>query len=209
MGDTLYLDKQMARQFLDGVSNLKTRKMLHSQITLMFELLLYGGLRIGEVLQIMPSSIIGGGKLKLWVTKGGWERCKCSQWIFRPTRLISSDKTCVECNGNGKYRIPVIVWIDNQEVYSELELLAKNKAHDKRLFPINRITAWRYANQILNARTHTFRHTFLTWMLESDKFNIRDIKQKARHTSLATTTRYIENNTDLTQQKAKGVFERV
>lgn len=209
MGDTLYLDKQMVRKFLDVIPMLKLRKMTHKQVALMFEVLLYGGLRIGEVLQIMPSSIIGGGKLKLWITKGGWERCKCAVWKFRPTKLISSNKDCSECHGVGKYRIAVIVWIDNTEVYSELVELAKDKESNQRLFPIQRVMAWNYANQILDARTHTFRHTFLTWMLESEKFNIRDIKQKARHTSLATTTRYIEDNDDLTQQKAKGVFDRV
>lgn len=209
MGDTLYMDKQMFRQFLDGINDLKLRKITHEQLTLMFELLLYGGLRISEVLQITPSSLIGGNKIKLWKTKGGWKRCDCSVWKFRPTRLVSAKADCEKCFGIGKYRIPVNVWIDNDEVYLELELLAKEKKPDQLLFPIHRSWAWHYANQLLDARTHTFRHTFLTWMLESDKFNIRDIKQKARHTSLATTTRYIESNTDLTQQKAKGLFERI
>ena len=101
------------------------------------------------------------------------------------------------------------VWLDNEEVYRELLILSAGKKPDERLFPIHRSWAWHYANQLLNARTHTFRHTFLTWMLESGSFDIRDIKQKARHTSLGTTTRYIEDNDDLTQQKGKGVFERV
>lgn len=209
MGDTLYMDRQMFREFLDGIPKLKLRKITHKQLALLFELLLYGGLRISEVLQITPSSLIGGGKIKLWQTKGGWERCSCSEWEFRPTKLVSSNKNCEKCHGIGKYRIPVNVWIDNNEVYQELIELSKTKNPDQRLFPIHRSWAWHYADVLLQARTHTFRHTFLTWMLESEKFNIRDIKQKARHTSLATTTRYIEDNKDLTQQKAKGVFERV
>ena len=209
LGDILYFDKQMFKEFLDGISKLKLRKMSHEQLRLMFETILYGGLRIGEVLQITPESLIGGGKIRLWETKGGWERCSCSVWKFRPTRLISSNKNCEHCKGIGKYRIPVNVWIDNAAVYMDLQMLSKEKNPNERLFPIHRSWAWHYANEILNARTHTFRHTFLTWMLESEKFNIRDIKQKARHTSLSTTTRYIENNTDLTQQKALGVFERI
>ena len=209
MGDTLYMDREMFRQFLDGIPSLKLRKITHEQLRLLFELLLYGGLRISEVLQITPTNLIGGGKIKLWKTKGGIERCNCSVWKFRPTKLESSDKNCKKCKGLGKYRIPVNVWIDNSEVYHELEELAKTKNIDERLFPIHRSWAWHYADVLLKARTHTFRHTFLTWMLESEKFNIRDIKQKARHTSLATTSRYIEDNKDLTQQKAKGLFERI
>jgi integrase len=209
MGDTLYFDKDMYRQFMDGIPSLKLRKITHKQVALMFELLLFGGLRISEVLQITPSSLIGGNKIKLWITKGGWERCKCAVWEFRPIRLKTVNKNCDKCKGVGKYRIPVSVWIDNDEVYHELELLAMNRKPDSLLFPISRSWAWHYANQLLNARTHSFRHTFLTWMLQSGKFDIRDIKQKARHTSLGTTSRYIENNDDLTQQKAKGVFERI
>lgn len=209
MGNTLYFDKEMMRQFLDGIPNLKLRKITHEQLALMFEVLLYGGLRIGEVLQITPSSLIGGNKIRLLYTKGGRKRCECAVWTFRPLKLVSVDKNCSRCNGLGKYRIPVNVWLDNDDVYRELVLLAKNKKPNELLFPIHRSWAWHYANKLLNARTHTFRHTFLTWMLQTGNFDIRDIKQKARHTSLGTTTRYIEANDDLTQQKAKGVFKRV
>ena len=209
MGETLYLDKEMMRKFLDGIPTLKLRKMTHEQVALMFEVLLYGGLRIGEVLQITPSSLIGGKKIRLQYTKGGRRRCECAVWSFRPLKLESADKFCKKCNGLGKYRIPVNVWLDNEEVYQELVLLSKDKKPEERLFPIHRSWAWHYADELLNARTHTFRHTFLTWMVDSKKFDMRDIKQKARHTSLATTDRYIQNNPDLTQSKAKGVFERV
>jgi len=208
MGDKKYLNKEEVRQFLEGLQTIKVRKITHKDLTLMFETLLFGSMRISEVLQITPESLLGGCKIRLEETKGGWVRCACSKWKFRPKRLESSDKNCIKCLGEGKYRVSVEAWIDNQEVYNDLIELAKTKKHDQRLFPINRVTAWKYADQ-LKTRTHAFRHTFLTWMLETGKLDIRDIKQKARHTSLATTDRYIQNNTELTRSKTKDLFERI
>ena len=182
--------------------------MTHDQVRLMFETLLYGGLRIGEVLQITPISLIGNDRIKLQKTKGGTKRCPCSKWQFKPTKLLFSDKDCPKCLGVGKYRIPVEVWVDS-ETYAKIVELARDKKPDERLFPITRAWAWNYANILLNGRTHTFRHTFLTWMLETEKFNIRDIMQKARHKSLAVTTKYIESNTHITQSKENKFIERV
>ncbi len=208
MGDKKYLNKEEVRQFLEGLQSLKVRKISHKDLTLMFEALLFGSMRIGEVLQITPESLIGGCKIRLEETKGGWSNCKCSKWKYRPKRLEYSDKDCQKCLGVGRYRIPVEAWIDNQEIYNELVELAKTKKPMQRLFSISRVTAWKYADQ-LKTRTHAFRHTFLTWMLETEKVDIRDIKQKARHTSLATTDRYIQNNPDLTIHKMKGLIDRV
>ena len=209
MGDNLYLDRSRFREFLLDIDKLRLRKMTHDQVRLMFETLLYGSMRISEVLQITSSSLVGGNKIKLQRTKGGIKRCKCSKWTFRPLTLVSADKECIKCLGEGKYRIAVDAWLDNSDVYSDLESLAKTKKEGERLFPISRAWAWHYANELMNGRTHTFRHTFLTWMLETEKFNMRDIMQKARHKSLAVTTKYIETNTDATQQKASGLFKRI
>lgn len=207
MGDNIYLDKETFREFLDDIPKLRVRKMTHNQIKLMFETLLYGGMRISEVLQITPSSLVNG-KIRLEKTKGGVKRCPCSKWSFRPTKLVSANKTCEKCEGTGKFRIAVDAWLI-PEIYKEIEELAKGKEPDKRLFPISRAWAWHYADTLMNARTHTFRHTFLTWMLETEKFNIRDIMQKARHKSLGVTTTYIEKNTDYTQSKENEFIERI
>ena len=208
MGDKKYMTRQEVTAFLEGLQTIKVRKISHNDLRLMFEVLLFGSMRIGEVLQITPESLIGGCKIKLEETKGGWANCGCSKWEYRPKRLVHSDNDCLKCLGVGKYRVPVEAWLDNQEVYNDLIELAKTKKPMQRLFPINRVTAWKYADQ-LKTRTHAFRHTFLTWMLETGKLDIRDIKQKARHTSLATTDRYIQNNTDLTRQKTQGLFDRI
>lgn len=205
MGEKLYLNRIEFQSFLDDISNLKLRKMTADEVRLMFETQLSGGMRIGEVLQITPESLIGNNRIKLQVTKGGIKRCQCSKWSFKPTKLQSVDRNCLKCKGLGKYRIPVEVWVKS-DVYVRLVELASKKT-GKRLFPIHRSMAWNYANELLKARTHTFRHTYLTWMLETEKFNVRDIMQKARHKSLAVTTRYIESNTQVTQKKEEDVFE--
>lgn len=207
MGKALYLKEEVFAEFLRDIDSLRLRKMTHDQVRLMFGVLLYGSMRISEVLQITPNDLIDG-KVRLKITKGGKKRCKCSEWKFHPMRLISSDKNCKKCKGLGRYRVDVNAEV-LPEIYSELLELAKKKKPDERLFPITRSWAWHYADLLLGARTHTFRHTFLTWMLDSDKFNVRDIMQKARHSNLAVTTTYIESNTDLTQKKIEDNFERI
>ena len=207
MGQTLYLDDDKMRQFLNEIPTLKTRTMTHKQIRLMFEVLLYGAMRVSEVLQIRPSSLVNG-KIKLEVTKGGTKRCECSRWSYRPTRLEFAQINCPKCKGTGKYRVSVFAWV-LPEIYDELQKFASTIEDDKLLFPITRVRAWQYANSILDCRTHTFRHSFITMMLEKEKFNVRDIMQKARHKSLATTTAYIEKNVDYTMIKENANIERI
>ncbi len=207
MGQTLYLDDNKIRQFLDEIPTIKTRIMTHKQIRLMFETLLYGAMRISEVLQIKPSSLVNG-KIKLKITKGGKKRCECSKWSFMPTRLLFAQVNCQKCKGLGKYRIDVFAWV-LPEIYDELQQFASTIKNDDLLFPISRVRAWQYANSILDCRTHTFRHSFITMMLEKEKFDIRDIMQKARHKSLQTTTTYIQKNVDYTMIKEIKNIERI
>lgn len=207
MGDTLYIKDDRFKEFLLDIYQLKLRKLTHEQVRLMFETLLYGALRISEVLQITPLDL-SNGKIRLRITKGGIKRCKCAKWVFRPTRLLSSDPNCDKCHGTGKYRIDSYAWV-LPEVYAELVELAKTKRLSERLFPLSRVRVWQYVDQLLDGRTHTFRHSFLTWMIENEKFNVRDIMQKGRHKSLAVTTAYIEKNPDVTQHKEDITFNRI
>ena len=207
LGDNLYLKKETFKEFLSDISRLKVRKMSHAQVKLMFEVLLYGGMRVGEVLQITPESLVNG-KIRLERTKGGVKRCPCSRWSYRPTKLLSVDKNCPKCFGLGKFRIPVEAWLQEQ-VYQDLVKFAKTKQPGERLFPITRAWVWHWVDFLINGRTHTFRHTFLTWLIDSEKFTVRDIMQKARHKSLAVTTKYIESNNDVIQSKENKFIERV
>ena len=207
MGQTLYLDKTQVKEFLDTIPTLKIRTMTHKQIRLMFEVLLYGAMRISEVLQIRPSSLVNG-KIRLQVTKGGTKRCECAKWEYRPIRLVSVNDNCIKCKGSGKYRISIFAWV-LAEIYDELKQHADKTKNDDLLFPISRVRAWQYANSILDCRTHTFRHSYITMMLEKEKFDIRDIMQKARHKSLQTTTTYIQKNVDYTMIKEIKNIERI
>ena len=199
------MQHDMFKDFISKISELNPRKMTHGQIQLMFEVLCSGAFRISEVLQLIPEDILPNGKIRLRETKGGWKRCKCSKWKFGPMKLIKVDKKCKKCLGKGKFRVIQYGWIQ-PNILEKLKVLAEKTDKDNRLFPITRKQAWNYANQLVGARTHTFRHTWLTWLLESEKFNKRDIKQKARHTSIATTGEYIEDNTDFTQSKEKEIM---
>lgn len=205
MGEKLYMSKQEVKVFLDKIPSLKLRKITHDQVRVMFLVLLTGAMRISEVLQLTPNDLLGNGKVRLRQTKGGWQRCKCSEWKFRPLRLVSSDKTCPDCIGEGKYRISQDAWVQDY-VYDELKLLSLQFKPDERIFPISRRQALNYANELMRVRTHTFRHTWLTWMLESEKMNIRDMKQKARHKNVQTTIDYIEKNTDYTRKKEDQIM---
>jgi integrase len=207
MGQTLYLEQDQIRLFLDGIPTLKVRKMTHEQIRLMFEVLFYGAMRISEVLQLKPDNLVNG-KIRLDFTKGGVEKCKCSKWLYRPTRLESVDKDCKKCLGKGKYRISVNAYVI-ESVYDDLYSLSLKTKVGNRIFPISRKRAWEYADAIMACRTHTFRHSFLTWMLEKEKFNVRDIMNKARHKSLGTTTHYIDKNVDLSVKKENLNIERL
>lgn len=205
MGDLLYLTPQLFKEFLEGIKTLKLKKMTHEQCQLMFEVLLSGAFRISEVLELTPKDLLPNGKIRIRNAKGGWKRCSCSKWVFKPQRLVSSNPNCTRCKGTGKYRIDQFGWV-KQDIFSRLQDLAQRKQPEDKLFPIKRRQAWNYANDLLQARTHTFRHTWLTWLLETDKFDIRDIKQKARHTNVQTTIEYIEKNPDLTMKKEEDAM---
>lgn len=200
MGDTLYFTKSMLENFLKDIEQLRLRKMTHKQVKIMFLVLLSMAGRISEVLKLTPEDILPNGKIRLKETKGGWETCSCSEWEYHPIRLVSSDKNCDKCNGVGKYRIIDYGWMQ-EGILVELRELADQTEHGKRLFPITRRQALNYANDLAGARTHTFRHTWLTWLAESDKLNVIDIQQKARHKNIQTTIDYIEHNTDFTRKK--------
>ena len=190
----------MFTDFIRDIDKLKVRKMTHEQIKLMFKVLCTGAFRISEVLNLTPEDIMGDGKLRLRHTKGGRKKCKCSKWTYKPLRIVSVDQSCTRCNGSGKYMTEQYGWIQD-DILQELRQLAATKKMGERIFPLGRHQVLNYANELIGARTHTFRHSWLTWMMETEKLNIRDIKEKARHTNIATTDNYIQKNPDLARKK--------
>lgn len=206
MGDTKYLTPEMVQQLIDDMKDLSLKKLSLDQAQLLIETLCSGALRISEVLDFEPSDIMPNGKLRIRHAKTGWQNCDCSVWKYRPTKLISSDKNCQRCQGIGKYRIDQYGWVPDHILF-RLQDLASKTEPGKKLFPISQRQVLRYVDKLASAGTHTFRHSWLTWMLETDKVNIRDIKQKARHTTLAVTDRYIADNTDLTRKKEADIMK--
>ncbi len=201
-----YFTKELYQEFDKGIEQLKPRKMTHAQIKLMFRTLLSGAFRISEVLQLVPSDILPNGTIRLRITKTGWKRCKCAEWSFKPLKLLSCDSNCSECKGRGKYRIEQEGWVD-PEVHEQLLEQAKITPQNQRLFPITRRQAWNYANEIGNSGTHAFRHTWLTWLIESNQLDLGKIRLKSRHTSLATLSVYIESNKDLARLKEREALQ--
>lgn len=206
MGKLLYLDRNLFAQFIRDIEKLSVRKMTHDEIRLMFKVLCTGAFRISEVLSLTPEDIMPDGKLRLKHTKGGRKKCRCSKWSYRPLKLLSVDPDCQKCNGTGKYMTEAYGWIQD-DILQELKIHASTKETGKPLFPLGRHQVLNYANQLLGARTHTFRHSWLTWMVETDKLNIRDVKEKARHTNIATTDNYIQKNPDLARKREADIMK--
>lgn len=204
MGKVLYLSQELFDKFMERIPTLKTKKMTHKHIRLMFKVLLSGAMRINELLQLTPEDILPNGKLRLKWTKTGWKKCPCSVWEKRKLKTV--DYNCDKCKGTGKIRIDQYVWL-TKGVFAELEEFVTGMPKNQRIFPVSDRQVLNYVNDLIGGRTHTFRHTKLTWMLEQGNMNIRDIKSKARHSSLQVTSQYIEDNTDLTQKKENEVMD--
>lgn len=201
-----YLTPEMYQEFVRGIEQLNPRKMSKERIKLLFETMLSGAFRVSEVLELIPSDILPNGTILLRKTKTGWKRCKCSKWTFKPLRLMYSDSKCTICNGNGKYRINQEGWV-SLNVHEDLTELAKSLSPNEKLFPITRRQVWNYSNEIGNCGTHAFRHTWLTWLIETNQLDLGKIKDKSRHTSLATLSVYIESNKDLARIKEREALQ--
>lgn len=201
---TNYITQEQFKSLLDNIPKLSS-DLPHATIRLIFECLTFGALRVSELLNLRKSDLMGEGKIKLRETKGGKKNCKCSKWEYRPRKLVQVNKDCVECGGTGRVRYPETAWVKS-EVYKKLEKYAKDLDAEQIIFPVSRQTVWSWCQSLAGIHPHTLRHSYLTWMLESEKFNIRDIKQKARHKNLQTTTVYIESNIDVTRKKEEAIL---
>lgn len=199
MGEVTYFTKEQFAQFIEDVKTLKTTKMSIEKIQNMFEVLCSGAMRINEVLGLEPSDILQDGSIRIKKAKGGWKRCDCSIWKFRPTTLVFSNESCSRCNGIGKYRVFQYTFIP-ESILAGLRQFAEQTSAGQKIFPISDRQVLNYVNQLSNGRTHAFRHSWLTWLVESNKVDLARVRDMARHSSLATTDRYIQRNPALTRK---------
>ena len=200
MGEVTYFTQEQFAKFLDDLDNLKTKKMPIEKIRLLFEVLCSGAMRINEVLDLELEDILSDGQIRIKRAKGGWKRCACSSWKFRPTTLVSSNKDCSRCHGEGKYRIFQYTFLP-ETILLRLRTYAGEVQPGAKIFPISARQVFNYVNTIANGRTHAFRHSWLTWLVESNKVDLARVRDAARHSSLATTDRYIQKNPALTRKQ--------
>ena len=206
MGDLKYMDKALFESFIEKIPFvLKPQKMSIYQIQLMFKVLYSGAMRINEVLQITPNDVMPNKRIRLRYTKTGWKNCDCSIWKYYPKRLDKVDLNCSKCHGQGKVRTIQYAWITDQ-VYNELQEFVKDLPKDMRIFPISDRMALNYANEVMGARTHTFRHSRLTEMINTGQIQPDMVRQKARHTNLQVTSEYIQSNPDLAQKRENEIM---
>ena len=207
MGDLKYMDKALFDSFIEKIPFvLKPQKMSIYQVQLMFKVLYSGAMRINEVLQITPNDVMPDKKIRLRYTKTGWKNCDCTIWEYYPKRIKEQKPGCLKCHGQGKVRTIQYAWITDQ-VYNELQEFIKDLPKDIRIFPITDRMALNYANDVMGARTHTFRHSRLTRMIRTGQIDPDEIRQKARHANLQVTSNYIQSNTDLAQAKENEVLK--
>lgn len=195
-----YLTPEMYEEFEKGINNLETRKLPKDVIRLMFRTLLSGAFRISEVLYLESSDLMQDGMIRLRMTKTGWEVCKCSKWQVRPIKLVHSDPGCNKCSGRGKYRIDQFGWV-TEDVFSELVKHASSVPEGKKLFPISYRQVLNYCHQISACGTHSFRHSWLTWLAAKEDLNIEEMRTKSRHRNVGTLQIYLHSNRDLVRLK--------
>jgi integrase len=200
MGELTYFTKADFDKFIQDCSKIKSRKMSVDKIRNMFEVLCSGAMRINEVLSLEPDDILVDGHIRIRAAKGGWKRCTCSTWKFRPTTLVYADKSCKRCKGIGKYRIAQYTFLP-EPILARLRQFASDTLPGKKIFPISDRQAMNYVYEISEGHTHAFRHSWLTWLVESNKVDLARVRDMARHSSLATTDRYIQRNPELTRKQ--------
>lgn len=204
MGEITYFTQEEYAAFREKIKTLHTKKMPVEKIQVMFDVLCSGAMRVNEVLDLEPDDILNDGRLRIKRAKGGWKRCDCSKWKYRPTVLISSNPDCTKCKGNGKYRVYQYTFLP-EAILATLKQFAELVPKGNKIFPISDRQVLNYVDELVGGRTHAFRHSWLTWLVQSNKVDLARVRDMARHTSLATTDRYVQRNPALTRQEVTDV----
>ena len=151
-------------------------------LRLLFKVIYEGALRVSEAISLTPDDLIIDGRvIKLEGTKGT-KKAKRKQ--KREFANVKSD------------------------TFDELVRRSKRMHHEKRLFPVHRVTVWRWIKEIgeiasislyheakdtTNVTVHTLRHSRALHFVESGQ-PINVVQKKLRHRSLQPTTTYLNIN---------------
>lgn len=211
--ETNYLTKEQLDKFLETIPKLpmyhtlgqKKPKLEPHVLQLLFLVIYEAALRVSELLRLTREDLIESqGEFILKETKGGWKRCKCSKWAFRPTRLLSSDAACPKCQGKGKFRVAEIGWTTPQTFKILLDY-SKSVKTGVRLFPLSRQRVWQLGKEIgnlcgiellhenkptTNMTIHTLRHSRAVHLTDGI-LEVNELMDKLRHKSLGPTTTYV------------------
>jgi len=152
--------------------NLETRMKYGAIISFMT----YGGLRVGEVLKLQKAQVVDTNEIVI-SGKGNKQRIVS---IIKPLK----DKI-----------VQYLVWRRKSSQKHSVYLFSSNRK-GKRSKPMNRRAVWHMIRSLVNesgikknVHPHTFRHSFATWLLESNA-DIRFVQEALGHSSIATTQIY-------------------
>ena len=148
MNESNFISESDFAKLLDSIPNQSHAnvKLTREDWAWYFKVQYGSALRPKEETKLTPKNFdLDNRILTLNLTKTGWKKCKCSK--FEKTKLISSDKDCKKCLGEGWLRIPQKTTIDPRDIKGLREYL-KNKDPDKVLWPVNRVTVWNKFKQM-------------------------------------------------------------
>ena len=198
-----YLSPEDFDRFLLGFDKVNSYKATIPLMKLCANIQYFCALRISEVLTLRRDDFdLKNRILTLSNTKTGFKKCKCSTWEKK--KLVTSNDSCVKCEGLGKYRIKQYTTIPRPLIIEIGEHL-KSMKQNVLLFNFNRITAWKsykQAGKDLEIReqqeerniegiwTHLLRSSYIKFMRENGA-SIELCAAKLRHKERTAVDHYL------------------
>ena len=150
----------------------------------------YGGLRIGEVLKLKKDQVVNANEI---VISGKGDKQRIIE-IIKPLKEKIDEYLC---------------W-KKKTIYKSSPYLFSSNRSGKRSRPLDRRTVWHMIRSLTreaeikkNIHPHTFRHSFATWLLESNA-DIRFVQEALGHASISTTQIY----THISNEQRKRVMNQ-
>lgn len=136
----------------------------------------YGGLRVGEVLKLEKDKVADLNEI---IISGKGDK-------QRVVNIIKPLKDKID---------QYLAWRRKSSQKNSVYLFSSNRK-GKRSSPLDRRTVWHMIRSLVNEsgirkniHPHTFRHSFATWLLESNA-DIRFVQEALGHSSISTTQIY-------------------